>query len=63
MGWEALKHWGSDAHRVEKLTGGVANDVWSVQVGGQLAVARLGSRGDADLGWEMNLLRHPTRIR
>lgn len=58
MGWEALEHWGKDARRLERLTGGVANDVWSVQLGGQLAVARLGKRGDADLAWETGLLRH-----
>ena len=57
MGWEALARWG-DATRVEPLTGGVANDVWSVRVGGTLAVARLGTRSDADLAWETALLRH-----
>ena len=58
MGWEALTQWGDDAVRVEKLTGGVANDVWSVRVNGQLAVGRLGRRGDADLAWEAGLLQH-----
>lgn len=58
MGWEALKLWGDDAVRVERLTGGVANDIWSVRIGGQLAVARLGKRSDADLGWEAGLLQH-----
>ena len=58
MGWEALDHWGKDASRLERLTGGVANDVWSVLVGGRLAVARLGTRSDADLAWETGLLRH-----
>ncbi|HTN63592.1 MAG TPA: phosphotransferase [Devosia sp.] len=58
MGWEALEHWGKDASRLERLTGGVANDVWSVQIGGQLAVARLGTRSDADLAWEARLLQH-----
>ena len=61
MGWEALEHWGKDARRLERLAGGVANDVWSVQVGGQLAVARLGGRSDADLAWETGLLRHLDR--
>ena len=54
MGWEALGQWSEDAVRVEPLAGGVANDVWSVRVRGQLAVARLGSRTDADLAWERN---------
>ncbi|UWE10546.1 phosphotransferase enzyme family protein [Actinacidiphila bryophytorum] len=58
MGWEALGQWGADAVRVERLTGGVANDVWSVHVGGRLAVARLGARDDADLAWETGLLVH-----
>ncbi len=58
MGWEALTQWGEDAVRVEPLTGGVANDVWSVRIYGQIAVARLGSRTDADLGWETALLQH-----
>lgn len=52
MGWEALGQWSEDAVRVEPLAGGVANDVWRVRVRGQLAVARLGSRTDADLAWE-----------
>lgn len=56
MGWEALQLW--DATRIEALSGGVANDVWSVRVGGALAVARLGSRSDADLAWEAGLLQH-----
>lgn len=58
MGWEALVQWGRDAVRVERLKGGVANDIWSVRVGGELAVARLGTRGDADLAWEAGLLQH-----
>ena len=58
MGWEALRCWGKDAKRLHRLTGGVANDVWSVQLDGQLAVARLGRRSDADLAWEMALLQH-----
>lgn len=61
MRWEALKQWGEDAARIEPLTGGVANDVWSVRVNGHLAVARLGSRGDADLAWETELLQHLDR--
>lgn len=61
MGWEALGQWGEDAARVERLAGGVANDVWSVRIGGQLAVARLGKRSDADLAWEGDLLQHLER--
>jgi Ser/Thr protein kinase RdoA (MazF antagonist) len=61
MGWEALGHWGEDIARIEPLAGGVANDVWSVRVHGQLAVARLGDRSDADLAWETKLLRHLDR--
>ena len=30
MGWDALELWGPDVERVEPLTGGVANEVWSV---------------------------------
>uniref|UniRef100_A0A2A4Z633 Aminoglycoside phosphotransferase n=1 Tax=OCS116 cluster bacterium TaxID=2030921 RepID=A0A2A4Z633_9PROT len=58
MGWEALEQWGEDVVRIEPLTGGVANDVWSVRVNGQLAVARLGGRNDSDLAWEAQLLQH-----
>ncbi|KGM30122.1 phosphotransferase enzyme family protein, partial [Inquilinus limosus] len=61
MGWEALGQWGDDVARIEPLSGGVANDVWSVRVGGRLAVGRLGSRSDADLAWETGLLRHLDR--
>ncbi|MBY5760467.1 phosphotransferase [Rhizobium leguminosarum] len=61
MGWEALGQWGEDAVRIARLTGGVANDVWSARVHGQLAVARLGSRSDADLAWEAELLQHLDR--
>lgn len=61
MGWEALEYWGQGARRLEPLAGGVANDVWSVQVGGQLAAARLGTRSDADLAWETGLLQHLDR--
>jgi Ser/Thr protein kinase RdoA (MazF antagonist) len=60
-GWEALGHWGEDAARIELLAGGVANDVWSVRVHGQLAVGRLGARSDADLAWETALLQHLDR--
>lgn len=58
MGWEALKLWGEDATRIERLAGGVANDVWSVSISGNLAVGRLGTRDDADLAWEASLLLH-----
>ena len=61
MGWDALDRWGDDVDRVEPLTGGGVNEVWSVRVNGQLAVARLGRRSDADLGWETELLRHLNR--
>jgi len=61
MGWDALKLWGEDAERIAPLSGGSSNDVWSVRVGGRLAVARLGSRSDADLAWEAELLRHLDR--
>ena len=58
VGWEALAQWGEDAVRVEPLSGGVANDVWSLRVGGRLAVGRLGTRSDADLAWETGLLQY-----
>jgi Ser/Thr protein kinase RdoA (MazF antagonist) len=61
VGWEALEQWGDDVARIEPLAGGVANEVWSVRVGGQLAVGRLGRRSDADLAWETGLLRHLDR--
>lgn len=61
MGWDALALWGEDAVRIERLTGGMANDVWSVRVRGALAVGRLGTRSDADLAWEADLLRHLDR--
>lgn len=61
MGWDALQHWGVDATRLEPLAGGVANDVWSVRVNGDRAVARLGTRRDADLAWEANLLDYLSR--
>lgn len=61
MGWEALAQWGEDAVRVAPLSGGVANDVWSLRVRGRLAVGRLGTRSDADLAWETGLLQHLDR--
>ena len=61
MGWEALTNWGEDAARIEPLSGGVANDVWSVRLHGRLAVGRLGARSDADLEWETELLKHLNR--
>ncbi len=61
LGWEALGQWGEDATRIEPLTGGVANDVWSVRVNGHLAVGRLGGRSDADLAWETELLLYLDR--
>jgi Ser/Thr protein kinase RdoA (MazF antagonist) len=60
-GWEALGQWGEDVARIERLAGGVANDVWSVRVNGHLAVGRLGARSDADLAWETELLQHLDR--
>ena len=57
VGWDALGLWG-DAVRVERLAGGVANDVWSVRLGETLAVGRLGQRSDDDLGWEAELLQY-----
>ena len=62
MGWEALARWGDDAVRVAPLGGGAGvNEVWSLRVGGRRAVGRLGRRGDADLAWETDLLRHLDR--
>ncbi len=61
MGWRALEQWGDDVVRVKPLAGGVVNEVWSVRVNGQLAVARLGARSDADLAWETDLMRHLDR--
>jgi len=58
VGWELLSLWGADVRRLEPLTGGSSNDVWSVEIGGQLAVARLGKRRDEDLEWEAQLMRH-----
>lgn len=61
MGWDALRQWGDDVVRIEPLAGGIANDVWSVRVDGLLAVGRLGTRTDADLAWEVELLQHLDR--
>ena len=64
MGWEALTLWGEGAVRIKRLTGGSANDVWSVRVRGEVAVGRLGRfgrRSDADLAWEAELLQHLDR--
>ena len=61
MGWEALRQWGDDAVRVEQLKGGLANDVWSVRLRGEIFVGRLGSRSNADLAWEAGLLQHLDR--
>jgi Ser/Thr protein kinase RdoA (MazF antagonist) len=61
MGWDVLEQWDDDVTRVERLIGGVANDVWSVRINGRLAVARLGARSDADLAWETALLQHLDR--
>ena len=52
VGWQALALWDKDSVPLEPLSGGVANDVRSVRINGQLAVGRLGSRSDADLAWE-----------
>jgi Ser/Thr protein kinase RdoA (MazF antagonist) len=57
MGWEALDHWGPDCVRLDALSGGVANEVWGVRINGRFAVARLGSRSDADLAWETKLMQ------
>lgn len=61
VGWDALKLWGEDAVRLERLTGGSVNDIWSVRVYGKRAVGRLGTRSDADLAWEAELLQHLDR--
>src|SRR4029450_920936 len=60
-GWRALEQWGDDAARIEPLAGGGANDVWSVCINGRLAVGRLGTRSDAHLAWETELLPHLDR--
>jgi len=59
--WKALKHWGDNVARIERLAGGVSNEVWSVCLNGHLAVARLGVRSDADLTWETELLQYLDR--
>lgn len=59
--WNALAQWGKDVVRIERLAGGVANDVWSVRIDGRLAVGRLGHRSDADLAWESKLLQYLDR--
>ena len=61
VGWDALSQWGEDAAHIEALSGGVANQVWSVRVNGHLAVGRLGTRSDADLAWETELLQYLDR--
>jgi Ser/Thr protein kinase RdoA (MazF antagonist) len=61
VGWEVLEQWGDNAARLEPLPGGVANDIWTVRVNGQLAVGRLGARSDADLAWETELLQYLDR--
>lgn len=61
MGWDALERWGKDVSRIDPLLGGSVNEVWSVNVNGRLAVARLGTRSDADLAWEAALLQHLDR--
>lgn len=60
-GWDTLKQWGKDAVRLEPLSGGVANGVWRVSIQGCVAVARLGTRSDADLAWETKLLQYLDR--
>ena len=61
VGWETLNQWGDVVTRIEPLAGGVANDVWSLNVDGQLAVGRLGARSDEDLAWETDLLQYLDR--
>src|SRR5579859_7614110 len=58
MGWDALEQWSDNVSRIAPLSGGVANDVWSLRVNGRLAVGRLGARSDADLAWETKLLQY-----
>ena len=58
VGWKALGQWGEDVGRIERLAGGVANDVWTVRVNGQRLVGRLGARTDADLAWETALMQY-----
>ena len=61
MGWEALAQWGDDVARIDRFPTGVANEVWTVRVDGQVGVGRLGGRSDADLAWETELMRHLDR--
>lgn len=61
LGWETLELWGDDVARIERLSGGVANEVWSVRIDGRLAVGRLGKRSDSDLAWETELLQYLDR--
>ncbi|MBP7774461.1 phosphotransferase [Candidatus Woesebacteria bacterium] len=56
--WNTIEQWGKNVNRIQPLTGGVANDIWSVLIDGKLAVARLGHRSDADLAWETKLLQY-----
>ena len=57
MSWELLKQWGNSATQVEPLL--VAwPTMSSVRIDGKLAVGRLGTRSNADLDWEMNLLAY-----
>lgn len=54
MGWEALKQWGGNAVRLEQLTGGMANEVWSVRLGGRPLLGRrllhqTARRGSSDM--------------
>lgn len=59
--WKILEQWGDDVTRIERLAGGVMNNVWSVRINGRLAVARFGTRSDADLAWETELLQYLER--
>ncbi len=58
MAWDRLSNWGAHIAPVERLSGGVINDVWKVRIDGNLRVARQGERSAADLDWEVALLRH-----
>lgn len=55
MGWDALDQWGR-ARVIERLSGGVRNDVRLVELGDRRVVARLGSRAHEDLAWETELV-------
>jgi hypothetical protein len=55
VGWEALDRWGDDVARIEPLTAGGVNEVWSVRVNGarrRSARQAQRRRSDADLAWE-----------